>query len=134
MQEERVLEANQRFYEALEKLDLAAMEAVWLHEGWVKCVHPGWELLEGWEEIRESWSRIFAHTRRMRVGLGSVSVKMEERIAWVCCLEQITSSFERGFDTAWAQATNIFVEREGRWLMVHHHASPIPRPEAETVH
>ncbi|MFQ5816801.1 MAG: nuclear transport factor 2 family protein [Terriglobia bacterium] len=133
MQEEKVLKANQRFYAALESLDLEAMEAVWLHEDWVKCVHPGWALLEGWEEIGESWSRIFSNTERMRVVIGNVSVKVENRMAWVCCVEQITSTFERGFDTAWVQATNMFVEREGTWLMVHHHTSPIPRQEEETV-
>jgi hypothetical protein len=24
------------------------------------------------------------------------------------------------------EATNIFVRRQGRWLMVHHHTTPLP--------
>lgn len=131
--EEQVLAANQRFYAALEALDLEAMEAVWLHEDWVACVHPGWELLEGWEEVRAAWQRIFENTRRMKVVVSSVTVRVEASTAWVNCVEQVTSSFETGFSTAWVQATNLYVERDGDWRLVHHHASPIPRAEEETV-
>ncbi|MDQ3011608.1 MAG: nuclear transport factor 2 family protein, partial [Acidobacteriota bacterium] len=38
-----VKEANERFYRALENADLHAMAAIWLHDTWVKCVHPGWD-------------------------------------------------------------------------------------------
>ncbi|MFQ5664382.1 MAG: nuclear transport factor 2 family protein [Terriglobia bacterium] len=131
--EEKVLAANRRFYTALENLDLEAMDAVWLHEDWVACVHPGWELLESWEEIRESWQRIFENTRRMKVGISHLNVRVEAGTAWVNCIEQVTSSFETGFSTAWVQATNIYVNRNADWLLVHHHASPLPRAEEETV-
>jgi ketosteroid isomerase-like protein len=131
--EEKVLAAHQRFYSALERLDLEAMEAVWLHEDWVACVHPGWELLVGWEEVQESWQRIFENTRRMQVGISDVTVRVEGGTAWVNCVEQVTSSFETGFSTAWVQATSIYVKRNGDWRLVHHHASPIPHAEDETV-
>jgi len=131
--EEKVLAANRDFYAALEELSLDAMEALWLHEDWVRCVHPGWELLEGWQEIRESWERIFSNTRRMKVAVSQVSVQVEASMAVVICIEQVTSSFETGFSTAWIQATNIFVDRNGGWRLVHHHASPISRPQEETV-
>lgn len=131
--EEKVLAANQRFYSALERLDLEAMEAVWLHEDWVACVHPGWELLVGWDEVQESWQRIFENTRRMQVGISDVTVRVEGGTAWVNCVEQVTSSFETGFSTAWVQATSIYVKRDGEWWLVHHHASPIPHAEDETV-
>ena len=47
-QREALREANAAFYGAVEELDLAAMERVWLHESWVRCIHPGWDLLVGW--------------------------------------------------------------------------------------
>ena len=131
--EEEVLAANQRFYAALESLSLEAMDAIWLHEDWVACVHPGWELLEGWEPIRESWERIFENTRRMKVGVSNLSVRVEAETAWVKCVEQVTSSFDTGFSTAWVQATNIYVRRNGQWRLAHHHASSISRAEEETV-
>ena len=64
---EALREANNRFYRALEVLDLEALDALWLHEGWVRCVHPGWDVLVGWEAVRESYEQIVAGTRWMRV-------------------------------------------------------------------
>ena len=51
--------ANTRFYQVFEALDIAAMEGVWVHDEHVKCVHPGWPLLTGWDAVRESWRTIF---------------------------------------------------------------------------
>ncbi len=124
--EAAVLDANRRFYESFAALDLAQMESVWAHEDWAQCVHPGWELLLGWEEIRQSWLRIFSHAQRMQVTLGSVWVRIEGTTAWVSCTERVTSSYQEGFSEALVQATNIFVLRDGRWLLAAHHASPLP--------
>ncbi len=146
--EQAVLEANLRFYEAFQALDIEKMDEVWSHEDWVECVHPGWDLLLGWGEVRESWARIFAGTQRMKVDLSSVWVRVEGDVAWVACTEHVTSTFERGFDQALVQATNIFVQRpapaeapsEGggaglgsRWQMVAHHASPLPSSQTPTL-
>ena len=131
--DEKVLAANQRFYSALENLDFEAMEEIWLHEDWVGCVHPGWELLEGWDAVGESWRRIFENTQRMKVGVSNVSVRVEGDTAWVNCIEEVTSSYASGFSTASVQATNIFVRRDGDWRLVHHHASAIPATQDETV-
>ncbi len=146
--EQAVLEANRHFYQAFEALDLEQMDEVWLHEDWVECVHPGWDLLLGWEEVRESWARIFAGTQRMKVDISSVWVRVEGDVAWVACTEHVTSTFDRGFDQALVQATNIFVRRPasadvpsevggagpgGQWQMVAHHASPLPSSQTPTL-
>ena len=135
--EQAVREANRHFYQAFAALDLEQMDEVWLHEDWVECVHPGWDLLLGWEEVRESWARIFTSTQRMKMEIRSVWVHVEGAVAWVACTEQVTSTFEQGFDQALVQATNIFVLRDAPadappgqarsvWKMVAHHASPLP--------
>ncbi|HWG57654.1 MAG TPA: nuclear transport factor 2 family protein [Candidatus Acidoferrales bacterium] len=131
--EAAVREANQRFYAAFESLDIAAMDSVWAHEETVQCVQPGWELLLGWDEVRERWARIFANTKRIRIALSSVWIRVEGDISWVACTEHVTTAFDEGFDEATVQATNIFVRREGQWLLVAHHASPIPVPQDSTV-
>ncbi len=150
--EQAVREANRRFYQAFAALDIDLMDGIWLHEDWVECVHPGWDLLLGWEEVRESWARIFSSTQRMKVEISSVWVRVEGDVAWVACTEQVTSTFESGFDQALVQATNIFVRRAApadlppdapgsppspreaaRWRMVAHHASPLPASQAPTL-
>lgn len=133
--EREVLAANQAFYEALQSLDLAKMEAAWWHEDWVRCLHPGWELILGWEEVRESWATIFRSTVRMRVAISRSVVHVLGETAWVSCIENVTSTFEGGFTTALVEATNIFVRRNGEWRLVHHHTTPLPgRESPETSH
>jgi ketosteroid isomerase-like protein len=132
--EQAVREANRRFYHAFATLDLDQMADVWLHEDWIECVHPGWDLLLGWEEVRESWQRIFQSTVRVQVEISSVWVHVEGDVAWVACTESVTSTFERGFDEVRVQATNLFVRRaiagpaaetSGRWFLAAHHGSPL---------
>ncbi len=124
--EQEVMTANGAFYEALQHLDLAKMDAAWWHEDWVKCIHPGWELIQGWDEIHESWESIFRSTEKMRVSVSRPFVKVLGDVAWVSCIENVTSTFEGGFATAVVEATNIFLRRAGHWRMIHHHAAPLP--------
>ena len=77
----RVEEANARFYRAFESLDLREMEAVWAKGGHVKCVHPGWGLLAGWESVRVSWETIFKNTAEIRFSVTDVDVQDAERQA-----------------------------------------------------
>ena len=126
-------EANHRFYAAFESLDLARMEAVWAHDEAVECVHPGWDLLLGWDEVRERWERIFANTKRVRVALSCEWVRVQEDVGWVACTARVTTAFADGFDEALVQATNVFVRQEGQWLLVVHHASAVPTSPDSTV-
>ncbi|HYM77101.1 MAG TPA: nuclear transport factor 2 family protein [Candidatus Dormibacteraeota bacterium] len=142
--EQAVRDANHRFYRALASLSLQEMEAVWLREDWVECVHPGWDMLLGWEEVQASFVRIFSSTRRIQMEIHSVWVRVEGDVAWVACTEHVTSTFDSGFDQALAQATNIFVRRdipagaegqrgESQWFLVAHHASPLPAGQPPRV-
>ncbi len=121
-----VLAVNDAFYQALQSLDLAQMEAVWWHEDWVRCLHPGWELILGWEAVQESWANIFRSTMQLRVSISRLLVHVWGDTAWVSCLEHVTSTLEGDFTTAMVEATNIFVRRDSHWRMVHHHTTPLP--------
>lgn len=120
-----VEEANARFYRAFESLDLAEMEAVWAKGEHVKCIHPGWTLLEGWEAVRASWEAIFKNTAEIRFSLTDVSVRVAADLAWVTCTENILSRVRGNISVTSILATNLFERSEGRWLMIHHHASHI---------
>jgi ketosteroid isomerase-like protein len=121
-----VREANEAFYRALEGLDLHAMEALWLHEPWVRCVHPGWEAIAGWEAVRRSWEQIFANTAWMGVASTGVDVVVVGDVGIVSCVEDITATQGLGLGLGVAQATNVFVRRPEGWRMAIHHASPAP--------
>jgi hypothetical protein len=51
---------------------------------------------------------------------------VQGEVALLTCTENITVFAEDSFDTVQALATNVFILSGGRWLMVHHHASPVP--------
>jgi len=127
-EEQKVLDANQHFYSALENLNLEQMDTVWLQEDWVRCVHPGRSLLDGWEAVRKSWQDIFDSTTSMRVTAAIQFVHVESSTAWVCCTEKLSTAVGERVSEGYEQATNIFEKRRGKWLLVHHHASPLPRP------
>ena len=119
-------DANDRFYRALESLDLATMDAVWHHEGWVRCIHPGWDAVVGWPAVRQSWEQVFRGTRWMRVTPTDVEVQVYGPLGVVACAENITAGSEGEVGVAVAQATNLFLKTAEGWRIIHHHASSAP--------
>ena len=122
----QVEQANAEFYAAFEACDLARMEALWDGGDHVRCVHPGWEVLEGWAAVRRSFERLFAAAGRMPIGVERVQARADEGVGWVSCVEKLVSRSRGGTMVTSVLATNVF-ERDdgGRWRMVQHHASPI---------
>lgn len=124
--EQAVREANERFYMAMNALDIEEMDAVWADAESAVCVHPGREALIGYEQIRESWVVIFSSSSAMSIAASNERVQLSNDVAWISCTETISLMTEDGLAAAAAQATNIFRRTNGRWRMLLHHASPIP--------
>lgn len=118
--------ANERFYQALESLDLPAMEDLWLQESWVQCIHPGWEAVVGWPSVRHTFVEIFANTRWFRVTPTTVREVVLPGFGIVSCAENITLGTGEDLEVAVAQATNLFCKTPAGYKMVHHHASSSP--------
>jgi len=123
---EELRAVNERFYRALEELDLAEMDLLWLHEPWVRCIHPGWDVLVGWDRVRASLEQIFAGTGWMRVTPTECDIHIFGDVGMVACAENITASRNTDVGVAVAQATNLFRRTPEGWRMFHHHASPAP--------
>jgi ketosteroid isomerase-like protein len=136
--EASVFEANRRFYDALSHLDQEAMDEIWLHEAWVVCVHPGWQMLRGWDSVRESWRRIFSGDVGYHIELDQISVHIHGETAIVTCVERIAVVSEEGGGVSLATSTNLFVHTPSGWKMTLHHSSPLPgdiqAPPAPLVH
>lgn len=117
-------DAENAFYEAFERCDLASMMAVWAEGDDVVCVHPQGPRLLGLDAVRESWTRIFA-------GAAPVKVKRQETrrfdgpsLAVHSLIEVIGPATGRGA-TGSVHATNVYELQEDGWRMVLHHASPV---------
>ncbi len=128
--QEQVEGANLSFYQAMQNLSIDMMDSVWLQADWVQCIHPNWETITGWEEIRASWVNIFQNTHRMHIQPSEISIHTDNQFAWVTCVESIHTFAGGRMGISFAQATNVFKHEDENWKMVHHHASPLPREVA----
>ena len=122
--EERVLAANNQFYQALSYGDLQSMIELWLHSDQAQCIHPGWNRLQGWLNIEKSWRMIFENSNRVPVIPGNPQVSFCEQMAWVNCIENIAAP-ETSPHAIKTICTNVFQRNgdTGDWKMVVHHSS-----------
>jgi hypothetical protein len=112
-----VLAANERFYQAFNQKDPALMDAVWASRHTVTCVHPGWNMLEGREDVLESWHSILRNPNQPRIVSGGATVSFFGDLALVLCRELVAGSP--------LFATNIFVREDGDWRLLHHQSGPV---------
>lgn len=124
--EELILEVNERFYRALGTRDLSLMDTVFVRDERAGCTHPGWVMLRGWEAIRQSWENVFDPEDRLAIKLHNVTVDINGDAACVTCVQELTYVKRNPVMMNVSISTNIFERTESGWLMVIHHASPIP--------
>lgn len=123
--EDEILLQNARFYEAFEQKSLDDLDDIWSHKDHVTCVHPGWNVLLGWKEIRQSWERIFTNEMVTKFSLRNVRARVLNTIAIVVLEEEVTFVSGPLAQTRSIIATNIFELEAGKWRMIHHHGSPL---------
>jgi ketosteroid isomerase-like protein len=97
------------------------MRAVWEHSDRVVCVHPGWPILRTWPEVESSWERILTGPGRNQFIVTNLSITIEGDVAMVTLDENLVEGQVAGT----IAATNTFVRTGGRWMLVHHHGSPV---------
>ena len=117
-----VLEANAAFYRAFAGRELDAMEAIWARRAPVACVHPGWDALDGREEVLRSWRGILGSPDAPEVRCTEAQARVLGEVAWVVCHEELAGGR--------LVATNLFAREDGAWRMVHHQATPMAPGQA----
>jgi ketosteroid isomerase-like protein len=121
---QRVEEANFAFYEAFHLRDIQRMERLWSRSPHTRCIHPGWEPVVGWSEIRQSWVDIFRTMKMIEFSLEDVHVEVADGSAWVNLVAhaEVQTEDDEAFTTS-VVATTIFEKIEGQWYIVLHHSS-----------
>ncbi len=123
---EALLFANEAFYLAFADRDMAAMEDAWSATASVACIHPGWGVLTGRDEVLESWAAIIANPDSPDIRVHAPEPHLYGDVGFVVCYEEIAGQY--------LIATNIFVRDGSVWHMVHHQAGPtaaVPDPDEE---
>jgi len=123
---EEVLKVNEIFYKALGTRNLELMDQVWVKDSRAGCVHPGWIILSGWQAIRQSWENVFDPNDQVDIRLSNITVEIKRDVAWVTCIQQLIYINRDPIGINMSQSTNIFERHDSGWLMILHHASPIP--------
>lgn len=112
---------NAAFYDAFERRDLDAMAQVWEQSDRATCVHPGWALLAGWDQVGASWASLFGGPQQLQFIVTDERVEVVGDLAWVTCTENL---IDAGAAHSVA-ATNVFVRGPDGWRLVHHQGSPV---------
>jgi len=118
-EELEVLEVNAAFYRAFTARDLGALEALWARRAPVACIHPGWDALDGREEVLASFRAIIGSGGAPAVTSTSAQARLLGEVAYVTCHEVV--------GTGRLVATNVFVREDGAWRLVLHQSSPMAR-------
>jgi uncharacterized protein (TIGR02246 family) len=128
-------EAEQAFYEAFERGDLAALMAVWATQEEIVCVHPQGPRLVGHDAIEQSYKQIFGSGMQLRVEIAQSHQYHTQALAVHCVIEMLTVQGEREAPPPIA-AVNVFALTDDGWRMVAHHSSAVPPAGAvaESVH
>lgn len=114
-----ILEANDSFYQAFAGRDYDGMQALWSETSTVVCIHPGWPPIRGREGVMKSFESIFEHDSGPAPTCDGPTCHVHGQSAFVVCRERLGNAV--------LIATNVYAHQDGRWRLVHHHASALAR-------
>jgi uncharacterized protein (TIGR02246 family) len=123
-------DAENAFYEALERCDLDGMMAVWAEDEDIVCVHPAGARLTGQDQVREAWAQMFSGGPRARVHIASQVAISGMMLAVHSVHENFVLPGQQKSDARPVPivATNVYLRTAAGWRMIVHHASPAPAP------
>ena len=108
------------------------MLALWSRETAI-CLHPGGTLLHSFEAVAQSWRELFQGGGALEFKIDSISWEIDTNYATHTLIETVSvpgAPVSRGQ----VAATNAYRRRaDGRWEMVMHHASVLPRLSVRMV-
>lgn len=123
-------DAENAFYEALERADLEAMMGVWAEDEEIVCVHPSGQRVTGAENVRASWRQIFAGGPNLRV-------HVTQRVA-IAGMMVVVHNVHENITVAGETrprppvvVTNVYLRTAAGWRMIVHHGSPAAGAAAE---
>jgi ketosteroid isomerase-like protein len=126
---EAIRAANAAFYDALSSRDIGVVERVWARDMQVFNIFAaGRAPLVGWSAVRGGYEELFKRFTEMSVTMPEPLIAQNGDSALVIGVETLRARLPNG-DAANLSlpTTNVFVRRDGRWQMVHHHSSRPPQ-------
>jgi ketosteroid isomerase-like protein len=124
---ERVNAASQVFIAAIAARDIGAIDKVWAHEPYATFIGPlSTAIVVGWDGVRKAWEMRFSQFERVTISPADSHVSTNGNVAWAVGIEKVQLLRKNGETLSFdAFVTNVFENRDGRWLLVSHQATPI---------
>lgn len=121
--------ANAGFYAALSARNVEALDRVWDHDGQVFNIFGVSKApMVGWEAVKSGYEDLFNRFPELSVSMADPSIRQDAASAVVVGVETQRVRLPSGeVASGLLPATNVFVKRNGHWLMVHHHSSRPPQ-------
>jgi ketosteroid isomerase-like protein len=118
-----IVEVILRIAEAFDKRDLDTLLGEHYQGPESSIIAQGGERLVGWEAVRGELEMRMSEFEYSRTSINRPVVSRFGDIA-VITYEQIINSRLHDIDFKWAGwVTDLLIQREGKWLRIHHHAS-----------
>jgi ketosteroid isomerase-like protein len=126
---EAIKAANAGFYAALSARDAGALDRVWDHDGQVFNIFGVSKApMVGWAAVKNGYENLFNRFPELSVSMADPSIRQDADSAVVVGVETQKARLPSGeVINALLPATNVFVTRNGRWLMVLHQSSRPPQ-------
>ena len=126
---EGVNAASQVFIAAIAARDIGAMDKVWAHEPYATFMGPlSTTVVVGWDGVRKAWEMRFSQFDRVAISSVESHVRTNGKAAWGVGIEKVQLLRKNGDTLSFdAFVTNVFENRDDRWLIVSHQATPIFR-------
>ena len=124
---EDVNAASQIFIAAITARDIGAMDKIWAHESYATFMGPlSTTIVVGWHGVRKAWEMRFSQFEQVTISVAESHVHTNGNAAWAVGIEKVQLLRKNGETLSFdAFVTNVFENRDGRWLLVSHQATPI---------
>ncbi len=124
---DRVHAASQAFTAAIMARDIDAIDKIWAHEPYATFIGPlSTTVVVGWEGVRKAWLMRFGQFDRVTISVAEAHVHTNSKVAWETGMEKVQLLRKDGKTINLdAFVTNVFEDRDGRWLLVSHQATPV---------
>jgi ketosteroid isomerase-like protein len=125
---EDVKAARSALYASLSTVDIAAVENAWAREPYIRYIGPTNKAISaGWDEVKKTLEASNSALSARKVTLSQAQIQTDGKLAWEVGIETVQRTLKNGeVQNTQNFVTNIYENKNGQWLIVSHHAHPIP--------
>ena len=124
--EDEVRAVSDRFYSALNHLDVSQLGDVWSQSNTVTTMHPMGGEQVGWPDVRKSFEDAAVGMSDVHVEIVDQLIRTGQDLAYEIGIERGRGKVGGEQIEIEHRVTNVYRREGGQWKMVHHHTDVSP--------